>query len=199
MSLSLRNPPGPMTVEEFLRWSPRDDRRYELFGGEPVAMNPPSWPHSVLAATMVSLIRRFLTGHPHCRVGVEAGVTLPGRNKDYFQADLIVRCRDPEAGDESDPRLIVEIQSPSTEKYDRQAKLALYRTIPSVREICLVCQDRALIEVLRRSEGDTWLSLLAIGPEATVRLDSVGLEAPLGEIYADIEFPEADRPDEDPA
>lgn len=193
MSLSQRVPPGPMTVGEFRTWSSNDDRRYELVNGQPVAMAPPSWSHSLLLITLGALIRQAITtGNRNCRVGGEAGVTLPGRNRDFFQADLLVRSGDSGSDVESEPRLIVEVLSPGTEMHDRQVKVPLYRTIPTLQEICLVSQARPLIEVLRRGPGDAWLSLLFLGAEATLQLDSIGLQAPLADVYADIEFPEDD-------
>jgi Uma2 family endonuclease len=192
MSLSQRVPPGPMTVGEFRTWSSNDDRRYELVNGQPVAMAPPSWSHSILAARMVGLVLQALAGQRHCRVGTEAGIALPGHDRDFFQADLAVRCRDGEDAGEPMPRLIVEVLSPGTEMHDRQVKVPLYRTIPTLQEICLVSQARPLIEVLRRGPGDAWLSLLFLGAEATLQLDSIGLQAPLADVYADIEFPEDD-------
>jgi Uma2 family endonuclease len=54
------------------------------------------------------------------------------------------------------PRLIIEVLSDSTEAYDRGAKAAHYRRIPSLREYVLVAQGEPLIEVYRRNERDNW-------------------------------------------
>jgi Uma2 family endonuclease len=54
------------------------------------------------------------------------------------------------------PILIVEVLSDATEAYERGAKAAHYRRIPSLREYVLVSQREPLIEVYRRNERNNW-------------------------------------------
>lgn len=75
--------------------------------------------------------------------------------------DLSVVCDKLEVDDEDphgvlNPTLIVEVLSPSTEAYDRGAKAAHYRQIPSLREYVLIAQGEPLIEVYRRNERGNW-------------------------------------------
>jgi Uma2 family endonuclease len=51
------------------------------------------------------------------------------------------------------PRVVVEVLSPSTEKYDRKGKFARYRRCASLEVYLLVNQDERLIEVFRRKNG----------------------------------------------
>ena len=55
------------------------------------------------------------------------------------------------------PRVIVEVLSDSTEKYDRGTKFAHYRQLPSVQEYVLIAQDRPLVERYVRQADDAWL------------------------------------------
>ena len=51
--------------------------------------------------------------------------------------DGMVSCGKAQAGDEptvTDPRLIIEVPSPSTRCYDKHDKWMLYRGLPSLRE-----------------------------------------------------------------
>jgi Uma2 family endonuclease len=50
----------------------------------------------------------------------------------------------------TNPVVIFEVLSESTERYDREEKFGYYRTLPSLREYVLVSQDEAMIEVFRR-------------------------------------------------
>jgi Uma2 family endonuclease len=50
----------------------------------------------------------------------------------------------------TNPIVIVEVLSDSTERYDREEKFTYYRTLPSLKEYVLVSQDERVIEVFRR-------------------------------------------------
>jgi Putative restriction endonuclease len=50
----------------------------------------------------------------------------------------------------TNPTVIIEVFSESTERYDREEKFGYYRTLPSLQEYVLVSQDEAAIAVFRR-------------------------------------------------
>ena len=80
----------------------------------------------------------------------------------------------------TNPRLIVEVLSPSTANDDRGEKLTHYQQIASLEEVVLVAHDEQRIDVWRRA-GEGWtLNSLSAG---TVQLYSVDVEIPLAEIY----------------
>lgn len=73
---ALKDPPSSVrTVEQILAWDDGTDTRYELVGGEIVAMTPPSPAHSLIAGNLAREIGTRLS--PQCRVFLEAGVRLP--------------------------------------------------------------------------------------------------------------------------
>jgi Uma2 family endonuclease len=87
------------------------------------------------------------------------------------------------------PRVIVEVLSPSTESYDRRDKFDSYRQIDSMGEYVLVSQDTPRIEVLRRQADGSWAITVFSGMDATATLQSIEVELPLNEAYAGVEFP----------
>jgi Uma2 family endonuclease len=121
---------------------------------------------------------------------LKAGIAGPDRDDTCYLADLAVACKPPRRGDQliSDPVLIVEVISPSTGLYDRQAKVADYRRIPSVEEILLIDSASIFAEVLRR-EGDRWITEIVRGPQATLSLASIGLTAIMSDLYEGIDLP----------
>jgi Uma2 family endonuclease len=70
-------------IDEFLAWDGEDDRRYELVGGEIVAMAPPSNAHAVIVANVVGAIRLGLRAP--CRVLSEVGIVVPLREDSFYQ------------------------------------------------------------------------------------------------------------------
>ena len=57
----------------------------------------------------------------------------------------------------TNPRVLVEVLSPTTEKYDREEKFAHYRRIPSLGAYVLVSQMERRGEVFTRAEDGTWI------------------------------------------
>ena len=177
-----------LSVPEFLAWDSGDDRAYELHGGHVVAMAPPSAAHTILACNLARHLGNALEGRAPCTVRAEAGiVTATGMS--WYQADLAVTCQPHRHGQQEvlEPLLIVEVLSPSTEEGDRKVKLPAYRALPSVQEIVLVDARRVYCEVHRR-QGDQWLHELLVDPMQPLRLHTVGLDLPLGRLYANIEL-----------
>ncbi len=187
---SLVAPELRMTLAEFLEWDDGTDTRYELIEGVPVAMTPPQNAHGMVAANIIGSIVVALRQRPPCVAVSEAGIISPSKKDTWYQADLAVTCRPHEPGEHEtpEPRLIVEVLSPSTEAHDRKVKLPDYRQISSVQEILLVDPAMHYCELHRRLDEKRWLVDLVRQPEAKVSLESIGLDLPLSEIYANVAF-----------
>src|SRR5262249_47890138 len=113
----------------------------------------------------------------------------------YTYPDIIVACGEPKfAGDQRDtlvnPTVVLEVLSPSTEGYDRGFKSEQYRSIESLQEYGLISQVRPHIEVFRRQPHGKWLLSDFGGLEAVCRLESIGCEIALSEIYEKVNFGE---------
>jgi Uma2 family endonuclease len=87
------------------------------------------------------------------------------------------------------PRIVVEVLSPSTELYDRAKKLLKYFQITSLQEYVLVAQTEPRIDTYFRHPDGSWAFSIAIGIEGLLTPRSLGVSIPLKEIYAGITFP----------
>ena len=173
--------PERMTIEAFLAWDDGTDRRYELVDGRIVAMAPPLEAHGTIVGNAIIAIGPKLT--PPCRIVTEAGIVLADRDDVYFQADLAVTCTEPDPGRRwlHEPRLIVEVLSPSTVDHDLGRKLQDYIQLPSVQEVIMVWTDVRQVLHWRR-EGERWIVLDLIGDAVLAPLTVEG-EIPLALLY----------------
>ena len=89
----------------------------------------------------------------------------------------------------TNPLVIVEVLSPSTERYDRDTKRQEYQLTPSVTDVLLVSQNRPLIEHHARQSENQWLTSYISGLGAVVQITSLGIEIPLDEVYDQVVFP----------
>jgi Uma2 family endonuclease len=114
------------------------------------------------------------------------------KNELYTYPDAMLICGQLEfvAGRKdiiTNPLLIVEVLSDSTQSYDRGDKFALYRGLPSFIHYLLIHQDRPLIEYHQKAQLG-WLLTEIEGIDATLNLDAIELEIPLTELYEGVDW-----------
>ncbi len=147
---ALRLDPPLVTVDEFLRFEGEPELRYELMDGRIVAVAPPAPRHGVVAIRLGAALSARLRAP--CLPVSEAGIRLSWTDRRYHVADVAVTCS--RLGDEQwcpEPRLIVEVLSPTTEDKDRGAKLEDYRRLPSVDDVLLIASAEVAVEHYARS------------------------------------------------
>src|SRR5260370_19684189 len=164
-----------LTVDEFLDSCPNDQRHYQLIDGVIVGMAPPAIPQQIIAANLtIDIGLAVRQNRPGCSTHSQAGIApqgLSGRN--HFETDITVTC-EPGGykGIAAEPVLIVEIQSPSTERDDHFVKLPHYRRLASLQEILYVESERVAATLYRRSGGG-WGTIEIEGPEALRQLQAL--------------------------
>jgi Uma2 family endonuclease len=175
-----------LTVEEFLDCCPNDQRHYQLIDGVIVAMAPPAIPHQIIAANLTAdIVFAVRNNRPDCSVRSQAGIApqgLSGRN--HFQTDITVTCRFAHdyRGINAEPTLIVEIQSPSTERDDHFVKLPQYQAISSLMEILYV-ESESMAATIYRRQADGWDAIEIAGTAARLELYTIGLDIALAAVY----------------
>ena len=86
----------------------------------------------------------------------------------------------------SAPSLVVEVLSPSTSAYDRGAKFAANRKLPSLSEYLLIDSERLSADLFRRDETGRWVLYPFDTAAQQVELASVRLQLPLQVLYEDV-------------
>ena len=148
--------------------------------------------HSAVCANVVVALGAALRGSP-CRVyqsDLRVRVEATGLSS-YPDVTIVCGPAAPSPIDRhaaTNPRVIVEVTSESTEAYDRGAKFQHYQAIPSLTDYVLVSDDRIRIDHFRRQGDGTWV-LTPVGPVAptSTRIDSVGVTLSLDDAYAQLD------------
>ena len=188
--------PRRYTVEEYFQIDEASETRHEYVEGRIVDMAGGTDRHSQIIVNVLAELRTRLRASP-CRAR-EGNLRIRfGKKVQYGYADAAVVCGlaqfDPAAGENTtllNPRVLIEVLSDSTEAYDRGLKFERYREIESFEEYLLVSQHRPSVEVYRRQPPGLWtIQPPYQGIESTARIQSVGIDLPLAEVYADVEFP----------
>lgn len=183
------------TPEEYLAAERVAETRSEYFAGEILAMTGASRVHNVIAGNIHGLMWTHLRGRP-CEAYIGDMRVKVSTSGGYTYPDVVVVCGEPCFEDVHvdtllNPTLIVEVLSPSTERYDRGRKLEHYRKIPSLAEYVLVSQDARRIEWYTRQEGEFWFYRDTQEGQQTVEFASIGCILSLDEVYDRITFADA--------
>ncbi len=183
-----------MSLSDFLFWQERQPINYELLDGIPVptvkAMAGASRRHDMVTVNMIAEFRTRLKGKP-CRPSTadQSIQTFRGTRR----PDVLVEC-DP-VDDTSllanDPRVVVEVLSPSTTRYDRFQKLEEYKLVDAISVILLVDTETPSVTVWRRASTG-WSFEDLSGLKAVIELPEVGCQLPLSELYDGLTFPPPD-------
>lgn len=180
------------TPAEYLAFERSSPEKHEYFDGEIFAMAGASKDHVRVTTNILGRLFAQLDGQPCQPNSSDLRIKFPATGR-YTYADVTVACPPLEFEDKEldtllNPRVVIEVLSPSTERNDRGAKLRGYQQLPSVQEILLVAQDQARIEHLVRAD-DGWRLNIALGLEEAVELSSIGCRLALAQVYQGVDLP----------
>lgn len=181
-----------ITPEQYLEIERKAEFKSEYISGQMFARQGASKEHVAIEINLIGEIRNRLRNSP-CRAGSSNMRVQVDYAGPYFYPDVIVYCKDAiwldkQSDTLTNPHVIFEVLSPSTEHYDRGEKAFHYRRIKSLTDLVFIEQRRVRIEHYHR-EGDGWLLTDITDIDNVLKLVSLGIELPINEIYRDVEFP----------
>ncbi|HEX8282283.1 MAG TPA: Uma2 family endonuclease [Pyrinomonadaceae bacterium] len=181
-----------VTPEEYLAAERLSETRSEYLDGGVYPMTGASLNHGRIVVNVATELALQLRERD-CDVLVTDMKVRLQESRKFFYPDVVVLCGAPRFHDErkdtiTNPDIVVEVLSPSTEAFDRGAKFKAYQTIESLKEYLLVAQERPFIEQFVRSETGKWEYAAAIGLESSLALPSIECKLDLGAVYKRVEF-----------
>lgn len=179
------------TYEDYLSAQERSDVKLEYCDGEVFAMAGGTPAHADLAASITRLLGNAFLGQ--CRVSSsDLKVRIESTDLTTYP-DVTVVCGErtyspKDAHAVTNPTLLVEVTSPSTEDYDRGEKLSHYKQLPSLQAVVFVSHRSQRITVLERQSNGFHEHEFRAGEE--VKLESPALSFLVDDLYAGITLDE---------
>jgi len=179
----LKAKPGAeaLTIGEFIERYADADEKYELFNGEAVAMAGASSHHNIIATNLLVRLSNYLRGTSCRPFNSDARLELDAGNIRFPDVAIYCDPRDTRVGDVatfSHPRVIIEVLSRSTARFDKLFKMIEYRRIESVDSIVIIEPASRSIELHERINATEWRVLTLIhGAALTLRDPAVTLTA----------------------
>jgi len=188
-------PPQRYTFEEYLHLEQNSAEKHEYRHGEIISMAGGSENHSLITTNVIGELRNRIKGMP-CRVYDSNLRVRIARKVRYCYPDVFVICNQTQFDEDdrsrttiTNPRVVIEVLSPSTEYADRGEKFSRYIQIESLEEYILVSQHKPRMETFLRQGDGTWSFAYFDGSAIIARVRSLGVDLPLADIYAGVTFP----------
>ena len=178
------------SYEEYLALEQGSLTKNEYFDGHILAMAGGTAEHGFLSGRMILELGAQLRGKPCAPHSSDTRIRVVATGLSTYP-DVSVVCGKPERDVEdhealTNPIVIVEVLSKSTEAYDRGEKFHQYRRIPSLQEYVLVSQGVNRIEQFTRT-AEGWV-LRSAGPGESLQLTSVGCVLQVDSVYEGVEL-----------
>lgn len=175
------------TEEDYLDFERSVEPKHEFYQGQVYAMAGASEQHTLIATNIAASLNVQLKGRD-CRVYQSDLRVKVGDAGLYAYPDVTVVCGERQFIDEkndtiTNPTVLIEVLSPSTENYDRGTKFRRYRALQTFQEYVLVDQDVAHIEHYQRQPDGGWVLRDVIGLDSVVELPSIGCTLALTDVY----------------
>lgn len=166
-----------ISEEDYLDIEQNSDIKHEYIDGEMWAMAGAKRNHNEITSTLTRHLGNHLDGSP-CSVFISDMKVKVDHN--FFYPDVMIACDDEHDYYTEKPRIIFEVLSKSTEKFDKSFKMTCYKTLPTLQEYVLIEQDKAEIMVCRRN--NSWAAeFFFLGDNVT--FESIDLTLSVETIY----------------
>jgi Uma2 family endonuclease len=165
-----------LSPEEYLAWERQQECKHEYFDGEVFAMAGGSYRHNRLIMKVGFALEPALAARG-CTV-LASDQRVRARHRSYVYPDVTVVCGAPAIEHDdvlTNPTMLVEVLSTTTEQYDRGLTWDSYQALASLTDYLLVSQDRPHIEHFARIDN-RWIYASANAGERITLTNGVMLD-----------------------
>jgi Uma2 family endonuclease len=176
----------------------------DYYDGEIFAMSGGTSRHSLITLNIGGELRQRLKAKPcaayesNQRLVVQATGLRCYPDVTIYCGELKYDPADSQSETATNPTIIFEVLSKSTEGYDRGTKARNFRQIESLQAYIFVSQTSPNVEVFRREADGDWKLHETIGLDSNVLIPRIDVSLPMAEIYDRVIFPEHEEYEEEP-
>ena len=184
------------TPEEYLALEEQAEYKSEYHDGEIISMATETTNHNEIAGNIAANLKFGLKKKSYKIYMADVRLWIP-RHRLYTYPDVMVIKDEPIYADKgtttvTNPILIIEVLSKSTQNYDQGAKFNYYRSIPEMQEYILVSQSNFNVMQYSKTEANKWLLSEYDNQEMVIEFSSIDFKIELSEIYAGVDFSEVE-------
>lgn len=187
MQLQTRN----YTPEEYLKLEAEAEYKSEYCNGEIIPMTGGTTNHNEISGNLYSNLKFNLKKQNYRVYIADVRLWIP-RHRVYTYPDVMLIKGEPIYADQgtttvTNPVMITEVLSASTQNYDQGDKFTYYRSIPEMSEYILISQQKHHVMQYTKTERG-WLLSEYETEDAVIKLAAVDLDLELSDLYAGVNF-----------
>ena len=182
-----------VSPEEYLAAERTAKEKHELHEGHIVTMTGASVEHNDIVSNLIGSINPFLKGKS-CRVFPSDLRTYIPTAESFTYPDVSIVCdklnlKDDEYKDTLlNPSVIIEVLSPSTQKYDKGNKFFYYIQIATLKEYILIDSVACYVQTARKQADGSWKFEETTDTNTSLHIQTINHSIPLQEIYDRVKF-----------
>ncbi|MDS3859989.1 Uma2 family endonuclease [Thermosynechococcaceae cyanobacterium BACA0444] len=178
--------------EEYLEIEEKSDLKHEYRDGEIVEMAGGTTNHNEIAGNCYTFLKLALKGKQYRIYFADVRLWMPQFRQFTYPDVMVIQGEPIYVGKGTttitNPMLIVEVLSPSTQDYDRGTKFTRYRSIPELRDYILIDPDQFAIEQFTKNPEGQWVLTDIHGEDRSLVLASLDVQIRLKDIYEGVMF-----------
>ena len=187
MQLQARN----YTPEEYLKLEEAAESKSEYRDGEIIPMTGGTTNHNEISLNLATNLRFNLKKQNYRVYMADVRLWIP-RHRVYTYPDVMLIQEEPIYADQgtttvTNPIMIAEVLSPSTQNYDQGDKFTYYRSIPEMKEYILISQQKYHVMQYTKTQSG-WLLAEYEAEDSGIALTCVKLKLELADLYAGVDF-----------
>jgi Uma2 family endonuclease len=182
------------TIEEYLELEAKSLSKHDYYNGKIFEMAGGTTTHNQLSGKIITQLNIAIDASekPYLVYSSDMKIWID-KNKSFVYPDAVTVAHKPEFYNNrrdiiTNPLLVVEVISPSSEYHDRGDKFNQYRTLASFEEYLIIYQDRHQVSRFFRQAPDVWHITDYFQLEDRIPLQSMGVEISMQGIYQGVEL-----------
>ncbi|MBW4671975.1 MAG: Uma2 family endonuclease [Cyanomargarita calcarea GSE-NOS-MK-12-04C] len=178
--------------EEYLELEVNSEERHEYIDGQIIPMTGGTPNHNQIAGNFYAALNFALKRQPYRVFVTDQRLWIPNKRIHTYPDVVVVatplQLQEGRKDTITNPLMIVEVLSKSTQNYDRAEKFAAYRTISSFQEYLLIDQYTTHVEQYSKADNNKWIFSEYENLDITISLASIQFQIILEDIYGKVDF-----------
>jgi Uma2 family endonuclease len=190
MTVSLIN--RTYTFDEYLAMEELDTEKHEYKNGEIVSMTGGTTEHNKIALNFAANLKISLKKQNYIIFIGDVKLWIPTYSEATYPDIMLIEGEPNYYGTSktviTNPSLIVEVLSKSTQNYDQGEKFYYYRSIPEFKEYILISQYQCYVMQFNKTNQNKWVLSEYRNDNSALSLQAVKFNISFEDIYENVNF-----------
>ncbi len=192
--MQTQTPKHYYSPEEYLQLEEKSEFKNEYRDGKIVPMTGGTTNHNEIAGNFYANFKLQMRGKNYKIYMGDVKLWIPRYRIYTYPDEMVIEGKPKYEGTGNiivtNPLMIIEVLSKSTENYDRTTKFRYYRSIPELKEYIMIDQYEYFVEQFAKNSQGQWVLTEYESADSVLFLQSIEFQIPFNDVYEGVEFGE---------